>query len=157
MSEPDVENLQAALARHASGTDEVFPSALALIDAEEHWTGRLWDVTRLVMANQERMRYLAGGDRPDEIAACVARWSESELELADIEMIFAGGGYDPDPFAPLARAGLLYPALHLSDGSPRFIRGERAGAWISDSFALSSPREILEGVERAIKAPLPTS
>lgn len=154
MTELNIESFQAALARHASSTGEVFPSALSLVDAEEHWSGRLWDVARLVMADQETMRYVAGGNRPDEIAACVARWNESGLELDEIRAILAGGGYDPDPFVPLARAGILYSALHLDDGTARLIHGERAGAWISDTLALCSAEETVESVERSINAPL---
>jgi hypothetical protein len=154
MTDLNVENLQAALARHASSAGEVYPSAVSLIEAEEHWSGRLWDVARLVMADQGTMRYVAGGNRPDEIAACVARWSDSGLKLDEIRAILAGGGYDPDPFVPLARAGLLYRALHDDVGGPRFIHGERAGAWISDTLALSSPEETVDSVERSINARL---
>lgn len=60
MTELNVENLRAALARHASSAGEVYPSAVSLIEAEEHWSGRLWDVARLVMADQGTMRYVAG-------------------------------------------------------------------------------------------------
>ncbi len=156
MTEPIVEQLQAALARHASSTGEVFPSCVGLIDAEEHWSGRLWEVTRLVMTDQETMRYLAAGNRADEITACAARWSDSALGLDEIKMIFSSGGYDPEPFESLARAGLLYLALHLKDGSPRTIHDEKAGAWISDTFALSSQEEVVSGVERVIGEPVAT-
>lgn len=155
MSELSAESLEAALARRTSSTGEVYPSAWALIDAEEHWTGRFWDVARLVMADQETMRYLAGGNRPAEIAECVARWSDCDLALDDIKMILAAGGYDPDPFVPLARAGLLRCALYFNDGATRIIHGERAGAWISDTLALSSGQEILESVERMVSSPIP--
>lgn len=150
MTDLSAENLEAALRRHASGTGEVYPSALALIEAEEHWTGRLWDVARLVMADQELMRYVVGGNRPGVVAGCIGRWSESDLDLEQIRMILAGGGYDPDPFLPLARAGLLDAALHESDGTPRLIHGERAGAWISDTFALSAPQDVVKHVSSAI-------
>lgn len=152
MAEPSVEELKAALHRHASAVGEVFPSAVGLIEAEEHWSGRLWEVTCLVMTDQETMRYLAGGNSAEEVAACAARWSESSLDLGDIKMIFAGGGYDPDPFETLARAGLLYAALHFDDGASRVVAGERAGTWISDTFALSPEPEILEAVGRLLAA-----
>ena len=155
MIEPSVEGLQAALARHASSSGQVYPSSLGLIDAEEHWSGRLWEVAGLVMADQETMRYLAGGNRADEIAACAARWSESTLALDEIKAVFAAKGYDPEPFEALARAGLLDTALQLDDGSPRFIHDEHAGAWISDTFAMSSDQETLQGVAQAIDAPAP--
>lgn len=156
MSEPSVRNLEAALGRHASATGEVYPSGVKLIEAEEHWSGRLWEVTRLVMADQETMRYLAGGNRPDEVATCAARWCESSLELEQIKSIFAAKGYDPEPFEALARAGLLTAALELADGSPRIVHGEHAGAWISDTFAMSSDEETLEGVADAIGTPAST-
>jgi hypothetical protein len=157
VAEPTVEQFQAALARHASGTGGIFPSCLELIDAEEHWSGRLWEVARLVMTDQETMRYLAAGNRADEVASCAARWSESALRLDEIKMILSSGGYDPEPFEALARAGLLYPALHVEDGGPRIIHGEKAGAWISDTFALSSQEEVVTGVERAINEPAATN
>lgn len=153
MTEPSVKSLEAALARHASAGGEVYPSGVRLIDAEEHWSGRLWDVTKLVMADQEGMRYLAGGNRPDEVAACAGRWSDSTLNLDQIRAVFAAKGYDPEPFETLARAGLLSSALQLDDGSPRFVHGEHAGAWISDTFAMSSDEETLEGVIQATGTP----
>ena len=153
MTEPSVKSLEAALARHASASGEVYPSGVKLIDAEEHWSGRLWDVTKLVMADQEGMRYLAGGNRPDEVAACAGRWSDSTLNLDQIRAVFAAKGYDPEPFETLARAGLLSSALQLDDGSPRFVHGEHAGAWISDTFAMSSDEETLEGVIQATGTP----
>lgn len=144
MSEPTVEQLRAALSRHASGAGEVFPSTLELIAAEEHWSGRLWDVVRLIASDLERMRYVAGGGRPDEIAECAGRWAESGLSLDDIALVIGAGGYDPDPFVILAEAGLLLPALHNDDGSERLVGGERAGAWISDELALLAPEETVE-------------
>ncbi len=150
MTEPSVSELEAALTRHASATGEVYPSSLALIDAEEHWSGRLWQVTHLVMSDQETMRYLAGGNRPDEVASCVARWSDSDLGLDDMKTIFSAGGYDPEPFEVLARSGLVRSSLLLDDGRPRLVRGERAGTWISDTFALSTEADILEGVEHEL-------
>ena len=153
VSQPSVKDLEAALARHASPTGEVYPSGVRLIDAEEHWSGRLWEVTRLVMADQETMRYLAGGNRPDEVATCAARWSESTLELKQIQAIFAAKGYDPEPFEALARAGLLSTALQNEDGTPRLLHGEHAGAWISDTFAMASDEETVEGTVEAIGTP----
>ena len=156
VSEPSVKDLEAALTRHASAAGEVYPSGAKLIDAEEHWSGRLWEVTRLVMADQETMRYLAGGNRPDEVATCASRWSESTLDLDQIKAVFAAKGYDPEPFEALSRAGLLTAALEFEDGTPRIIHGEHAGAWISDTFAMSSDEETLDGVAEAIGTPAST-
>ncbi len=130
----------------------MFPSAIKLIAAEEHWSGRLWDVLRLVMEDLDTMHYVAGGGRPDEIAECAARWADSTLSLEDIALVLGCGGYDPDPFVILSRAGLLQNALYFDDGTNRLVEGERAGAWISDQLALATPDEILERVERMIEA-----
>jgi hypothetical protein len=152
LAEPSVEQLGVALSRHASSTGEVFPSARGLIEAEEHWSGRLWEVTCLVMDDQETMRYLAGGNQPGEVAACAARWCESGLGLDDMKLIFACGGYDPEPFETLARAGLLQRVLWTDDGTCRAVAGERVGTWVSDTFALSSEPEILAGVQPLLEA-----
>jgi uncharacterized protein (DUF302 family) len=151
MSQITIDEFQSALSRHSSAKGEVFPSALGLIEAEEHWSGRLWDVARVVMAEQERMRYLAGGNRPEEVADCVARWSDSPLSVDDIQMAVDCGGYDPDPFEALAQAGRLH-ALLYHDGSVRIIHGERAGAWISDQMALAAEADVLPRLLDAIGA-----
>ena len=148
MVEPTVEQVQAALARHASRTGEVFPSALKAITVEEQWSGRLWDVLGLVAADVDTMRYAAGGDRPAEITECAERWAESGLRLDDIALVLGCGGYDPDPFVTLSGAGLLRPALCHPDGTNRLIDGERAGTWISDELALATAEEIVERTRR---------
>jgi len=148
--EPTVEELKAALARHAAPNGEVFPSALKRIAAEEQWSGWLWDVVCLIASDFDTMRFEAGGDHADEIADCAARWAESGLSLDHISSVLASGGYDPDPFAVLARAGLLTAAVQTDDGSTRLINGERAGTWISDELALSSPAEVVERTRRMI-------
>lgn len=144
MAEATVDQLRSALARHASKAGEVFPSALRLMAAEEHWEGRLWDVLGLLASDLETMRYVVGGGRPDEVADCAARWSDSGLSLEDIALVLASGGYDPDPFVTLAEAGLLLTALRYEDGTNRLVDGERAGTWISDELALTSPDETIE-------------
>ena len=150
MTEPSVDQLRTALARHASSAGEVFPSAVSLIAAEEHWSGRMWDVLGLVAADIDTMRYVAGGVHPDVIAECTERWSDSPLSLEDIALVLACGGYDPDPFVTLGAAGLLRTALCYDDGSHRLFHGERAGAWVSDELALASPDEIIEQTGRMI-------
>lgn len=150
MADPTVEDVRAALARHAAPNGEVFPSALKRIAVEEDWSGRLWEVLRLLATDIDTMRFEAGGDRADEIAECAARWAESSLALPDIEAVLACGGYDPDPFVVLAGAGLLHAALRNDDGSERRVNGERAGMWISDELALSSPADIIERSRRMI-------
>jgi hypothetical protein len=141
-----VERLETDLAAHASSAGEVFPSALGLIQAESHWSGRLWEVAGAVMVDQETMRFLAGGNRPDEVAACAARWAESELSVNDIRMVVACGGYDPEPFEALDRAGILRTALYVAEDTPRMVKGERAGVWISDELALLTDEEVVERI-----------
>ena len=148
MPDMTMEEFQLALARHASARGEVYPSALGLIDAEGHPNGRVWHVARLVMADQEQMRYLSGGNRPDEVADAVARWVESNLSLEQIEIVIEAGGYDPDPFEPLASAGQLDHVLHDGEAT-RIIHGERAGTWISDQLALAEG-EVVDSVLQAI-------
>jgi len=105
MSEMTVEDLQAALARYASARGEVFPSALGLIDAECHPTGRVWEVAGLLMTDQEEMRYLSGGNRPDEVADTVGRWAESKLSLEQIKTVIeaAASCRGPPPAGALRR------------------------------------------------------
>ena len=105
----------------------------------------------------ETLRYAAGGDRPDEIAGCAARWAESSLDLDDIVLVLACGGYDPDPFAVLSDAGLLRAALCNDDGTVRLVHGERAGTWISDELALASAEETIERTRTMITDPGPAS
>ncbi|MDA8043744.1 MAG: hypothetical protein M0Z30_00665 [Actinomycetota bacterium] len=150
-----VQELQGALARHASGGAQVYPSALALIDAEDHPTGRVWEVARIVMADQERMRYVSGGNHPEEVADTVARWAESHLSLGQMSIVMDAGGYDPDPFEPLATAGQLDHVLR-DGGSIRVIQGERAGSWISDQMALTPDAEIVARVLQAVDSMAPT-
>ena len=155
VAEPTEGQLEAALARHTSAAGEVFPSALGLIAAEEHWSGRLWEVLRLLAADMDTMRYAAGGDRPGEIAECAARWTESGLALEDIALVLGSGGYDPDPFVALSKAGILRTALRDENGATRRIDGERAGAWISDQLALASPEETVARIQRIAAAGFP--
>jgi len=157
MAEPTVEELEAALARHASGDGEVFPSALKLIAAEHHWSGRLWEVLGQLATDVETLRYAAGGDRPGEIAQCAARWADSALDIEDIALILRCGGYDPDPFLTLSQAGLLHAALSNDDGTLRRVNGERAGTWISDELALASSEETIERVRLMIANIGPTA
>lgn len=151
MSDMTIEQLVDALAGNASVTGEVFPSAIRLIEADRHPSGRVWDVAQVVMADQERMRYLAGGNRPAEVAAAVARWADCALTVDQIGSVVAAGGYDPEPFEILAAADWLEKALD-DGGEVRSIHGERAGSWISDELALVPGDEIIDRVRRAMDA-----
>jgi hypothetical protein len=50
-------------------------------------------------------------------------WVDSALTLDEIRQVVAFGGWDPEPFVVLARAGVLEAILRSADGSPRHIRG----------------------------------
>lgn len=151
MSEITMEEFRTALCRHASAREEVFPSALRLIEAESHPVGRLWDVARVVMSDQEQLRYLAGGNRPDEVVAMVGCWAESTLSLEEIRMVVDAGGYDPDPFEQIALAGCLQQVLR-DGGATRVVHGERVGSWISDQMALAAEGEVVPKVLEVIGA-----
>lgn len=60
-------------------------------------------------------------------------------------------GWDPEPFVAVVRAGLLDSLLRLPDGSPRRVRGELAGGWLSDQFALAEDAEVLRAVRRLVE------
>jgi hypothetical protein len=151
VTEPTIEELRDALAQHASRTGAVFPSALKLINAERHWSGRLWDVLTVIASDLDVLRYEAGGDRADEIASCAGRWAETPLSLEEITLVLAAGGYDPDPFVVLHDVGLLHQTLLRDDGELRSVGGERVGAWISDELALASADEIVEKAQALVR------
>lgn len=158
MTEPTDEDIREALERLAHH-GEVFPTSVRAAGAREHWSGRRWDVLQVIAQDVERMRYVAGGDRPDEVATCAGRWADSTLEVDDIDLVIRSGGYDPDPFVTLANAGLLRTALLHDDGTIRHIHGERAGVWISDELALAAPDDTLARTRQMIQesTPAPTS
>ena len=148
---PTVADIAAELARHADAQGMVEPGIAAQLVAEYHWTGRLVDVLALLTDDPDRMGYLAGGRRPDEVATWLDLWAQSPLSLDEIALIVASGGWDPEPFVVLARAGLLEPLLRMADGTPRRVRGELAGAWVSDELALASDADVLEAVSNLLQ------
>lgn len=143
---PTLVDIAEGLQHHADAAGGVRAGVAAQLVAEHHWTGRLVDVLAVLTEDPERIGYLAGGRHPEEVATWLALWSESPLSLEEIRLIVASGGWDPEPFIVLSKAGLVEPLLRLNDGSPRRIRGELAGAWLSDQFALASDGEILDAV-----------
>ena len=149
MGELMIEDLRAALAAHTRD-GEIFPSVIRALAAQEHWSGRLWDVLAVLAEDQETMRFAAGGDRPDEIATCAEQWAASDLDADQLRLVLRSGGYIPEPFTALARAGLLNRVLSDASGEVRRINGERAGTWVSDELALLSPEATIDAVRRAI-------
>lgn len=148
---PTLADVTDELERHADAAGGVQAGVAAQLVAERHWTGRLVDVLAVLTEDPERMGYLAGGRHPEEVATWLALWAESPLSLEEIRLIVASGGWDPEPFVVLAKAGLLEPLLRLSDGTARRVRGELAGGWVSDQFALASDAEVLEAVSRLLE------
>lgn len=144
--EPMLEEVADALAHHLR-TNGAVPTGIAGWLAAEHgWGGRLMDVLAVLTEDADTMGYLAGGRHKDEVMTWLALWADTPFNLEEIRAIVAAGGWDPEPFVPVVEAGLLEALLHRADGTPRIIRGERAGAWLSDQFALADEREVLSGV-----------
>lgn len=113
--------------------------------AENQWTGRLAEVLSVLDESDDKLAYLAGGRRPDEVVTWLSIWAESPLSVEQIRMITWAGGWEPDPFVALANAGLLEDFLTGPDGGVRRVHGERAGAWLSDELALADEAEIIAG------------
>jgi hypothetical protein len=148
--EPSLEELSAALEHHLRTNGTVPTGIVAWLRAEHGWSGRLMEVLAVLTDDGETMGYLAGGRRPDEVMTWLAIWAQTPLAVTEIRAIVAHGGWDPEPFVPVARAGLLDQLFTRPDGTPRLVKGERAGAWLSDAFALADEREIVAGVRTVI-------
>lgn len=146
VTEPELDEVARALDAHAGPNDAVRPGVAARIAAERGWGGRLMDVLGILTEDAERMGYLAGGRKPGEVMTWLALWADSPLTVGDIRAVVACGGWDPEPFVPVVRAGLLDQLLHGPSGGPRRVHGELAGGWLSDQFALADDDEVLRGV-----------
>jgi hypothetical protein len=155
--EPSLPELSDALAEHLNRDGAVTPGAVRRLVAERHWSGRTVDVLGIVAENSERMGFMAGGRRPDEVATWVAIWADCPLSLDEIRLVASAGGWDPEPFAVLAREGLLESFLRGPDGSTRRVRGELAGTWASDELALSDDDEVVEVARQIIAGAEPIS
>ena len=148
--EPTLADITAALTRHAN-PDGTVPAGVANEIAQETgWHGRLMDVLAVLAAHTERMGYLAGGRRPAEVAEWLSVWTESSLTVEQIRLATDAGGWDPDPFVTLAGAGLLEQFLRMPDGSARRVKGELAGAWLSDELAMADDEEIIAAAHRVL-------
>ena len=152
--EPTLDEVAAALASCAGPTGALPARVGARLAAERRWGGRLAEVLAILTEDSERLGYLVGGSQAVGVLAWLPAWTDSPLSPTEIRAVVAGGGWDPEPFAAVAAHGLLAPLLALPDGSARRVRGELAGAWLSDLFALAESddevvaavRELLEGV-----------
>jgi len=147
---PTPAELAEALASRTSPSGAVPAGIARQLEEEKGWGGRVLEVLEVLTGDVRTMGYLAGGRRPDEVETWLAVWVESPLSLEEIRMVVPAGGWDPEPFAVIAKAGLLGPLLYRADGTPRRIRGELAGAWVSDQLALASDAEVLRQVSEVI-------
>ncbi len=148
-----VQDLRGALHTHA-GFDGMVPGRVVeVLTGTGPWSGRVWEVLRSVAADHDRMAFLAGGLRPDEVADCVERWVDSALSVADIAAVIDAGSYDPDPFTVLADHGLLDQVLRDGAGAVRHVDGEPIGRWVSDQFADAGDAEVLAWAQRLVADP----
>jgi hypothetical protein len=151
-TEPTLLELTEALAHHVAANGAVRPGVARELRAEKGWRGRLLDVLDVLTEDTARMGYLTGGHRPGEVMTWLPLWAGSPFTIEEIRTIVSSAGWDPEPFAAVVRNGLLHRLVYLRDGSLRRVRGELAGAWLSDQFALASDEEILRAVQDVINA-----
>ena len=149
MVELTIDGLRAEL-RANTRDGEIFPSVIRLLAANNGWSGRVWEVLDVLAEDQETMRFIAGGNRPDEIADAAEEWAASTLATDQIRLVLRARGYDVEPFCILAKHGLFTEALLDAGGEVRRVNGERAGTWISDQLALATPEEIVHTVSNLI-------
>lgn len=156
-SEPTLEDVADALAQHVAANGAVRPGVAIELANEKGWHGRLIEVLGVLTEDASRMGYLAGGRKPDDVMTWLPLWADSPFSVEQIRTIVTSAGWDPEPFAVVVRNGLLERLVHRADGSLRRIRGELAGAWLSDQFALSDDEEILRAVREVIDEGVATS
>lgn len=151
--EPGPGELREALVELAGDAHGAVPAGAAeLVVRRYGWHGRLVDVLDVVTEDGERMGYLAGGRRPDEVMTWARMWAASPLTVTQIRRVTAAGAWDPEPFVAIARAGLLERLLTRPDGAPRRVRGELAGAWVSDELSLADDQEVLDAVRDELRS-----
>ena len=149
-SQPTLEELAYALAHHLAANGAVRAGVAAELAAETGWHGRLMDVLGVLTEDTARMGYLAGGRKPEEVMTWLPLWADSPFSIEQIRTIVTSAGWDPEPFGVVVRNGLLERLVYRHDGSLRRVRGELAGAWLSDEFALADDEEILRAVHELI-------
>lgn len=149
--EPTVEEIAAALGDHVAANGAVLPGVAGELSEERGWQGRLIEILGALTESAARMGYLAGGRKPEEVVTWLSLWSGSPLSVDEIRTIVRSGGWDPEPFGVVVANGLLERLVYRPDGELRHVRGELAGAWLSDQFALADDEEILREVGRVIE------
>jgi hypothetical protein len=148
--EPTLEELAEALDEHVARNGTVRPGVAAEIARETGWRGRLMDVLAVLTEDTQRMAYLAGGRLPREVMTWLPLWADSPFSVDEIRLIVSSAGWDPEPFVVVVQQGLLERLVHLPDGSMRRVRGELAGGWLSDQFALADDEEVLRAVRAVL-------
>lgn len=148
--EPTLEEIERALSEHA-GPGGVVPAGVARqVAADNNWAGRLTEILAVLDESDDKLAYLSGGRRPDEVCTWLSIWAESPLSVEQVRLITSAGGWDPDPFVVLAAADLLDEFLSQPDGAIRRVRGARAGAWLSDEMAVADRDQILAAVRSVL-------
>ena len=148
--EPTFNEVVAALSDQVGESGEVRAGVATELAAAHHWRGRLIDILGLLTESGSRLGYLSGGFKLEEVTRSLALWASSPLSLEEMRIVMQSGGWDPEPFTAVARDGLLRRLAYQSDGSLRRVRGELAGAWLSDQFPSASDAEILREVRKLI-------
>jgi hypothetical protein len=148
--QPTLEQLAQELARRVRPNGALRPGVAGELTAEKGWHGRLMDVLGVLTEDTARMGYLAGGRKPHEVMTWLPLWADTQFSVEQIRTIVSSGGWDPEPFDVVVRNGLLERFIYHPDGSLRRVRGELAGAWLSDEFALSADEEILRAVRTLV-------
>jgi hypothetical protein len=148
--EPTLDQVADALADHLAANGSVRPGVAAELVAEKGWHGRLVEVLGVLTEDTARIGYLAGGHKPQALMTWLPLWADSPFSLEQIRTIVASAGWDPEPFRVVVRNCLLDRLVYRADGSLRRVRGELAGAWLSDQFAMSDDEETLREVRRVI-------
>lgn len=151
-TEPSADELVEALGSVVDADGLVPAGVVGPLTRARGWSGRVVDVLHVLTADAETMGYLAGGRRPGEVVTWAEMWADTPLGLGEIKAIVSSGGWDPEPFVAVSRAGLLEALLHLEDGTPRRVGGELAGAWVSDQFALADEAQTVAAVEALLSA-----
>jgi hypothetical protein len=150
--EPSYDEVAEELARHVDGQGNVPVHLAEQLAQAKGWQGRLLDVLRLFTASEQQMAYLAGGRRAEDLLRAARPWVDSPLSIGELHLIITCGGWDPEPFVPLAKAGMLDRFLKTARGTVRRIQGELAGGWLSDECALAEPEEILDVVRSVLES-----
>ena len=111
-SEPSPAELTQALRQHVDGDGAVPVGVAVRLERETGWHGRLLAVVTADGADGDRMAYLVGGHRPDEVARWLSAWAESPRSQAPTSPASAIATLRPD-WDATHDLRLLHPTNHL--------------------------------------------